>query len=51
MNSNARVVVYVRAYCGYSRAAQALLKKQGIPFETVDVTNDPEMRGELAERA
>jgi glutaredoxin 3 len=48
---NPRVVVYVRAYCAYSRAAQTLLKQRGIPFEAVDVTNDPQMRAELAERA
>jgi glutaredoxin 3 len=47
----ARVVIYVKAFCGYSRAATALLKQEGIPFETVDVTNDPLARAELAERA
>jgi GrxC family glutaredoxin len=48
--SNARVVVYIKADCAYSRAAQDLLKQQHIPFETVDVTHDQEMRDELAER-
>ena len=49
--SNARVVVYIKAYCAYSRAAQELLKQRGIPFEAVDVTNDPKMRAELPDRA
>ena len=48
---NAEVIVYVRAYCAFSRAAQDLLRQRGIPFETIDVTNDPKMRADLAERA
>jgi len=49
--TNARVVVYIKAYCAYSRAAQELLKQRGIPFEAVDVTNDPKLRAEVADRA
>jgi len=51
MNSNARVVVYIKSHCPYSRAAQDLLKQRGIPFEAVNVTDDPGKRDELAQRA
>ena len=46
-----RVVVYSKSNCEYSRAALALLKKQGIPFDNIDVTNDPDARAELVQRA
>jgi glutaredoxin 3 len=49
--ANARVVVYSTVYCEFSRAAKALLKDEGIPFDNVDVTNDPRARAELAARA
>ena len=51
MESHPKIVIYVRAYCAYSRSAQTLLKQRGIPFDAVDVTNDPQMRAELTERA
>ena len=42
-----RVRVFGTSYCGYCRQAEALLEKQGIPFEKIDVTNDAEARAEL----
>lgn len=38
------VTVYVTTYCPYCTKAKALLTKRGIPFEVVDVTNDPDKR-------
>ncbi|HVV52413.1 MAG TPA: glutaredoxin 3 [Polyangia bacterium] len=49
--SSTRVVVYSTSYCGYCRRAEALLERQGIAFETIDVTDDPAARAELVERA
>ena len=49
--STSRVTVYSTAYCGYCRRAEALLEREGIAFETIDVTNDPEARADLIERA
>jgi glutaredoxin 3 len=40
----APVQVYVTTTCPYCVSAKALLKKRGIAFEEVDVTNDPEKR-------
>ena len=47
----ARVVIYSTTYCGYCRRAEDLLDDRGIPFETIDVTNDPATRAWLVERA
>lgn len=49
--SKSRVVVYCTSYCGYCRRAEALLQREGIAFEAVDVTDDPQARAELVERA
>jgi len=49
--SKSRVVVYGTSYCGYCRRAEALLEREGIAFEAVDVTDDPQARAELVERA
>jgi glutaredoxin 3 len=49
--STSRVLVYSTSYCGYCRQAEALLRREGIAFEAVDVTNDPEARADLIERA
>lgn len=49
--SKSRVVIYGTSYCGYCRRAEALLEREGIAFEAVDVTDDPQARAELVERA
>lgn len=42
-----QVRVFGTTYCGYCRLAEALLEKQGIPFEKIDVTGDARARAEL----
>ena len=49
--STPRVVVYSTKYCGYCRRAEDLLEREGIDFETIDVTGDAHARAELVERA
>ncbi|HZL18963.1 MAG TPA: glutaredoxin domain-containing protein [Polyangia bacterium] len=46
-----RVRVFGTTYCGFCRLAEALLEKQGIPFEKIDVTGDAEARAELVKSA
>lgn len=46
-----RVRVFGTTYCGSCRRAEALLEKQGIPFEKIDVTGDAEARAELIKAA
>ncbi len=41
------VRVYVKQGCPYSAGAKRLLEEKGIPFEEIDVTLEPERRGEL----
>jgi glutaredoxin 3 len=48
---DARVKVFGTASCGWCRRAEALLTREGIPFEKVDVTGDDEARAALVEDA
>ncbi len=43
------VVLYVTEYCGYCRMAESLLRRKGISFEAVDVTESNEARAWLIE--
>lgn len=45
------VSVYTTTYCGFCVAAKNLLKTKGIPFEEIDVTNDPTARQDIARRS
>ena len=38
------VQVYTTRICAYCGAAKRLLKKKGVEFEEIDVSNDPEKR-------
>jgi len=40
----APVVLYVTEYCGYCRMAENLLRRKGIAFEAVDVTESSDAR-------
>ena len=51
MRTSSRVVVYSTTYCGFCRRAEELLRRVGIAFETIDVTNDVHARAALVERA
>lgn len=41
------VVLYVTTYCGYCRMAENLLRRKGIAFEAVDVTESDDARAWL----
>ena len=45
------VRVYTTMFCGYCRAAEALLERNGIRYEAIDVTHDPPARAALIRRA
>ena len=45
------VEIYTKWTCGYCHMAKALLNKQGIPFEEIDVTIDQQKRAEMVERS
>lgn len=43
------VVLYVTEYCGYCRMAENLLRRKGIAFEAIDVTESNDARAWLVE--
>lgn len=45
------VQVYTTRICTYCVVAKRLLKKRGIAFEEIDVSNDPEKRMWLVEQS
>ena len=47
----AKVEVYSTNYCPYCHAAKALLARKGVAFEEIDVTDEPELRQKMVERA
>jgi glutaredoxin 3 len=47
----APVEIYTTSYCGYCRAAKALLARKNVPFEEIDVSNDYELRRAMVARA
>ncbi|MGE0681668.1 MAG: glutaredoxin 3 [Candidatus Binatia bacterium] len=45
------VAVYTTTYCSFCVAAKNLLKTKGIPFEEIDITNDPAARQDISQRS
>lgn len=50
-DTNKRVTLYTTQFCGYCRAAKSLLDRQGVPVNTIDLTEDPEELMELKRRS
>lgn len=46
-----RITLYTTPYCGYCRAAKALLQKKGVAFSEIDVSEDLTRREEMMSRA
>ncbi|MGQ9425271.1 glutaredoxin 3 [Gilvimarinus sp. F26214L] len=45
------ITVYSSNWCGFCRAAKALLKERGLEFHEIDVTADPNRKMEMMERS
>jgi glutaredoxin 3 len=45
------VELYTTPWCGYCRAAKALLERKGVEFVEIDVSMDPSRRSEMVKRA
>jgi len=45
------VTMYTRTYCPYCMRAKALLQDKGVPFEEINLDEQPERRAEMIERA
>jgi glutaredoxin 3 len=47
----AQVKIYTTSYCPYCVRAKALLKRKGVEFEEIDVTDDRDERARMVELA
>jgi glutaredoxin 3 len=47
----ARIEVYSSYFCPYCARAKALLERKGVPFEDIDLLEQPNRRAEMVERA
>jgi glutaredoxin 3 len=48
-SSMQKVTMYTTDYCPYCVRARSVLTKQGVSFEDIDVTHDPDKRSWLVE--
>jgi glutaredoxin 3 len=46
-----RVRIYTKLQCPFSASARALLEELGVPYDEIDITDDPERRAEMIEAA
>ena len=51
MAGDAKIKIYGDAYCGYCTAARLLLKKKGLDYEDVPVSNDEQAFAEMREKS
>lgn len=45
------VTIYTTPYCPYCLRAKALLKRKGVTFEEIDVSESPDLRQAMVARA
>jgi len=45
--STATLTMYTTTWCGYCRRAKALLEERGIPYEEIELDDDPAFRRKL----
>jgi glutaredoxin 3 len=46
-----KVVVYTTPYCPYCFSAKRLLSAKHVEFEEIDVSRDPQLRGEMMQKS
>ena len=46
-----KVVIYTTQYCSYCVQAKRLLQRKGVAFEEIDVSNQPDLRRRMVEKA
>ena len=47
----ARVEIYSTMFCGYCARAKGLLDRKGVPYENIDLIEDPSKREEMLARS
>lgn len=45
------VEIYTTPFCPYCHAAKRLLQKKGVTYSEIDVSQDPELRAKMTQRA
>jgi glutaredoxin 3 len=45
------VEIYTTPFCPYCHAAKRLLQKKGVSYSEIDVSQDPDMRARMTQRA
>lgn len=45
------IEIYTTPFCGYCHRAKRLLTQKGVSFTEIDLSTQPERRGEMIERA
>lgn len=45
------VEIYTTPFCPYCHAAKRLLQKKGVAYSEIDVSQDPERRAKMTQRA
>jgi len=51
MSDKVKITMYASKYCSYCMAARMLLKKKGVDYDEVLVTDDPALREEMERRS
>jgi glutaredoxin 3 len=51
MSGDAKIKIYGNTSCGYCTAARLLLKKKGLDYEDIPVSNDAQAFAEMRERS
>lgn len=46
-----KIVLYSAQTCGFCRAAKSLLDDKGISYKEIDISSDPELRGQMMTKA
>jgi glutaredoxin 3 len=46
-----RAVIYTARFCPYCQAAKSLLRREGIPFDEIDISGNCEARDEMINRS
>ena len=46
-----KITLYSSRTCGFCRAAKNLLDEKGISYKEIDISSDPELRGQMMTKA
>jgi glutaredoxin 3 len=46
-----KITLYSTRTCGFCRAAKSLLDDKGISYKEIDISSDPELRGQMITKA